>query len=181
MGAFGSTRWGLHGSATTVEDCRVLDLLWLARQGAFIPGHTGTVRWSRGEKEVASLGYAVRPSGGGLTLWLSYRWRRAGSAVGEAVEIPVPLETTRPHFGGVRWWGRCPLVVNGTPCNRRIGKLYLTPGGRYFGCRRCHGLTYTSCQESHKHDGLYRHIAQNLGWDPADVKRTMNQLGKRKW
>jgi hypothetical protein len=40
--------------------------------------------------------------------------------------------------------------VNGRPCQRRVGKLYLPPGGRYYGCRHCHALTYTSCQEHDK-------------------------------
>src|SRR5262249_13393813 len=31
-------------------------------------------------------------------------------------------------------------------CSKRVRKLYLS--GRYFGCRRCHGLTYRSTQES---------------------------------
>ena len=31
-------------------------------------------------------------------------------------------------------------------CGRRARKLYLV--GRYFGCRRCHDLAYTSTQQS---------------------------------
>ena len=38
-----------------------------------------------------------------------------------------------------------------------MAKLYLPPGSRYFGCRRCHRLTYTSCQEHDKRvDALRR-------------------------
>jgi hypothetical protein len=38
-----------------------------------------------------------------------------------------------------------------------MGKLYLPPGGRYFGCRHCYGLTYRSCQEHDKRvDALRR-------------------------
>jgi hypothetical protein len=33
---------------------------------------------------------------------------------------------------------------------RQAGRLYLPSGSRYFGCRACHDLTYTSCRESHK-------------------------------
>jgi hypothetical protein len=58
-----------------------------------------------------------------------------------------------------------------------VAKLYLPR--RYFGCRHCHGLTYTSCQESHKFDSLNRLMAQNLGWSEADVRRTMHDLAKR--
>ena len=39
-----------------------------------------------------------------------------------------------------------------------MGKLYLPPGARYFGCRRCHELTYRSCQE---HDGRVSALRRN--------------------
>jgi hypothetical protein len=37
-----------------------------------------------------------------------------------------------------------------------------------------------SCQESHTYDGLFRHMALDLGEDFATVRRAMNQLGKRR-
>jgi hypothetical protein len=43
-------------------------------------------------------------------------------------EYPVPLEYTKCNFGGVRPWFRCPGVVDGEECNRRVGKLYCPPG-----------------------------------------------------
>ncbi|MFH2063161.1 MAG: hypothetical protein ABIJ46_03335 [bacterium] len=52
----------------------------------------------------------------------------------------IRLTTTRPNYGGVRWWFVCPLSRNGRACDRRVGVLYL--GGRYFGCRRCYRLPY---------------------------------------
>ncbi len=159
MGSWGSGRWGYHRKATTVEDCRVLDLGEFARKCAFVPWYTGFVSWSRGEEMVASIGYTVRPVGDGLILQLSYRWTRARETE-EDVELPIRLETTPLHFGGRRWWGICPLLVDGQACNRRVGKLYLPPGGRYFGCRRCYRLTYRSVQEHDKRvDALRRNPA----------------------
>jgi hypothetical protein len=38
-------------------------------------------------------------------------------------------------------------VADDVPCDRRVAKLYLPPGGRYFGCRECYRLTYRSAQE----------------------------------
>src|SRR5262249_19888752 len=111
MGGFGSGRWGWHPKADTVEDCRTLDLSMLARDGAFPPWHTGTVRWRRGEQETAAIGYSVHPRGGGLALLLSYRRTPACGTGGENVDLWVRLETTPLHFGGVRWWGVCPLSV----------------------------------------------------------------------
>ena len=40
-------------------------------------------------------------------------------------------------------------------CSRRAAKLHLPPGARYFACRRCYDLTYTSCQDSHRFDAVY--------------------------
>jgi hypothetical protein len=168
--------WWRGSKQTPVEDCKTLDLMELARKGCFVAGYVGSLRWLRGDQETGSIGYRVRAVGPGLQLVLAYRV----TPPGKDIEEPIPLETTRLHRGGLRWWGRCPLVKGGVACLRRVGKLYLPPGGRYFGCRRCYDLTYTSCQESRRYDGLYRHIAQNLGWDPADVKRTMDRLGKRR-
>jgi hypothetical protein len=52
------------------------------------------------------------------------------------------------------WVFRCPL--NG--CARRTVKLYLPPGGRYFGCRECYGLTYRARQEHDKAMDAYRRL-----------------------
>jgi hypothetical protein len=60
-----------------------------------------------------------------------------------------------------------------------VGKLYLPPGGSYYGCRHCHRLTYTSSQESGKYNGLFWRIAGEMGQDFATVKRLMNRMGKR--
>jgi hypothetical protein len=61
-----------------------------------------------------------------------------------------------------------------------VGKLYLPPGGRYFGCRHCYNLTYTSCQESRKYDSAFRFLANDTGYDFATVKRVMSRIGKRR-
>jgi hypothetical protein len=47
-----------------------------------------------------------------------------------------------------------------------------------FGCRRCHELTYTSCQESHKFDRLYGRIAREFGKGFSRVNWKMERIGK---
>jgi hypothetical protein len=64
------------------------------------------------------------------------------------VDYKVRLVTTTPHYGGLRWWFICPLVRRDGGPPRRVAKLYLPPGGKYFGSREGYGLTYRSCQES---------------------------------
>ncbi len=60
------------------------------------------------------------------------------------------------------------------PCGRRCGKLYLPPGGRDFGCWTCYDLTYTSCQESHKHDRWAAMLGKDLGLSARQVLRLLN-------
>jgi hypothetical protein len=95
--------------------------------------------------------------------------------VAEPLWYAVRLQRTRVRGGGLRWWFTCPLAVNHRPCGQRVGKLYLPPGGRYFGCRHCHGLTYTSCQEGHSGDAFFRRLARP-GEDPAELRRVFNHF-----
>jgi hypothetical protein len=69
---------------------------------------------------------------------------------GKPVDYRVRLVTTKPNYGGRRWWFICPLL-RGPP--HRVGKLYLPPSARYFGSREAYELTYTSCQERGKYNG----------------------------
>jgi len=75
---------------------------------------------------------------------LTYQYQRQAGDPAEAVEYWLQLLTTPQHYGGVRWWFRCPLAVNDEPCARRVRKLYLPPGEKFFGCTHCHQLTYES-------------------------------------
>ena len=74
----------------------------------------------------------------------------------EHLDYPVGLRTTRPNLGGVRWWFTCPLITDGRRCGRRGQKLYLPPGGKYWGCRHCYDLSY----ESRNQDATGRAIAK---------------------
>ena len=172
MGGTGSGRWGWHDKKTTVEECLALSAGKLARDGiiAQSPG-AGWLWWTNtatGEL-TASVGYTRETDGNLVVLRLRYTvTRRDGESVG--VDEPIALQTTPSPVGGFRWWFTCPLVVNGRLCGRRVGKLYLPPGSRYFGCRHCHDLTYVSCQESHRYDRLFGHLAAETGVDERLVR-----------
>jgi len=149
MGGWGSGRQPSFPDKDTVEDCRVIDVNQWMRKGVLVSNslRCGRWVWSRpgtGE-ELASMGYAIDTIGPAPpTIRLSYTL----TATGEHCDYPVRLQTTQPRFGGIRWWFTCPLVTEGPPCQRRVQKLYLPPGGRYYGCRHCYQLRYASQQDS---------------------------------
>lgn len=95
----------------------------------------------------------------------------------------IVLTSTRPHFGGLRWWFVCPLVDKGVACERRVGKLYLPRGAYYFGCRACFDLTYESAQT---HDDRVNQLMKNPfalvdamnSKNPVDTLRACRAYGK---
>jgi hypothetical protein len=178
VGGFGSGRWPWHTKARTVEECRALDANQWARHGVLRARArlTGSWTWWRDaerKEQTDSIGYEVN------TLDPTCPWLRLSYTIprtGEALDYLIGLQTTRPRFGGVRWWFTCPLVVNGVPCGRRVGKLYLPPGGRYFGCRECYKLTYQSAQE---HDARVGALLKDPGALEAGLERGLSDMSPR--
>ena len=85
----------------------------------------------------------------------------------------VQLTATRPRFGGLRWWFRCP----GEGCGRRVGVLCLPHGGVHFRCRRCHGLSYDSRQNGHRYRALYEESPNRLADRSYEEVRPFYHLG----
>ena len=171
MGGFGSGRSSGDGKIT-VEDCLILNINKLVRDRTLYADlhRTGTLTWTNRVTgaTISSVGYEVDTSNLSIP-WLRLFYTHTGT--GEKVDFKIYLQTTEPNFGGIRWWLICPLMG----CNRRVTKLHSPPGGKYFGCRECYDLTYTSCQESHKFDGLYAMIAKDVGTTPDFVKRVITR------
>jgi hypothetical protein len=177
MGGIGSGRWGWGNSdaKVLVENCRVLDLNALVRDGVVRAG-TGRVcsglTWRRNEVAVASVRLEVFTTDTGGTLRLSYALKRGDQQ--KELDYHVDLETTALVSGGRRWWFRCPARrQGGPPCRRRCAKLYLPPRSDVFACRRCHDLAYASSRESRKWDSMFRELAASTGIPLADVKAGM--------
>jgi hypothetical protein len=80
------------------------------------------------------------------------------------IDDKIFLVSTRPPFGGLRWWFMCPRL------NCRVRKLYLPLGGRHFRSRQAYGLVYSSQRET-AYDRAMRRVHKlylRLGGDPAD-------------
>jgi len=130
---------------STVEDSKVLDIFWLRKNNYLCGYRSGTITWSIAGNVTGSIGIQVEihrpPSPEG---WARLFYASTKSSTGEVTQLDykITLVTTRCHYGSYRWWFLC-------LCGDRVGKLYLPPGVKYFGCRSCYSLTYESCRESH--------------------------------
>jgi hypothetical protein len=175
MGGVGSgshDHWWRPARKTTTEECLILDANRWTRDGLLRAGGRDRGAWAwtdcRTGAEAARIAFAVDTTDPGDP------WARLSYTVGptgEPVDDRVGLGTTRPPRGGARWWFVCPGPPGGGPCGRRVGRLYLPPGGRHFGCRHCHALTYTSCRESRSYDSLLRQMAVVMDLSFEEAKR----------
>lgn len=143
MGGPGSGRWIRHDRKMTVEECACLDVKALVDLASRSCLTRGVLSWRDNNDPRESVNFAVDPVGRDFAfLRLSFihgnRRRLQGG---------ICLECRPQPIGGSRWWFRCPLIVDGSSCNRVVTKLYLR--GCRFACRHCHDLTYTSSQQSH--------------------------------
>ena len=171
MGGYGSG-WARE-KKTPVEACWVLSVGKLQRDKLLRQGlrSHGSLTWTNtvtGDK-VASIAYEVNTLDADAWLRLHYTWKRSGEVAD--VDYRVPLTTTPLPWGGVRWGFLCP----GRNCGRTCRKLYLPNGGRYFLCRVCYCLTYTSAQEAHKYDSMFCDLAAEFGITPGQVNRLLSR------
>lgn len=164
MGGVGSGNWYRFNTKATVEDS--LTIAASDFRGRLYSGSKGTLTWRWATGAESSIGYSVTRSNSPAIV-LSYRWANR-----EDVRICIRLQSTSPNFGGARHWFTCPLTVAAVECNRRVAKLHLPPNGRYFGCRKCHNLTYQSSQEAHQCERRLDQIA----W----MRDRVDMLGNRK-
>lgn len=145
-GGVGSGTWWRFDKRDTVEDALCLDLYNLVKKRHFkwgIEHKRASLHWSyvnsSERKPAASVGYTLYTADAdNARVELNYKLN------GESQNYLVSLDYTVGHYGGKRMWFRCPLIKNGSKCNRRVAKLYLPTGSKYFGCRQCFGLYYNS-------------------------------------
>lgn len=137
MGGYGSGRFGRKARC---DDFKSLDANWLNRQGYLKAGTDCTVHWWRGGERIGWIGMQAEAN----KVVLTYRVRQGGADWRDVIE-PVPVLWSPCPYGGARPWFRCPGVVRGRECGRRVVKLYAA--GRWFLCRHCYGLAYDSQKE----------------------------------
>jgi len=144
----GRLRWS---SRKTVEECLSIDTIWLGRNGFFQGYKAGGIEWKNRMGEVTSsiwVKVSTYEDFEGPFVSLTYTHTILQDHEKTEVDYQIGLKTTPCHFGGIRYWFICPLSVKDAPCRQRVGKLFLPPGCKYFGCKRCYNLTY-QCQKEH--------------------------------
>jgi len=103
---------------------------------------SGTITWSRNGEKTGSI--SVQSCFGESEQYIKFNYSQTDYNTAEKADFDykIPFTPTPCYFGGQRWWFRCPWYVNGKYCGRRVGILYL--GGKYFACRHCYNLCYSS-------------------------------------
>ncbi|MBI9083348.1 MAG: hypothetical protein JEZ11_07100 [Desulfobacterales bacterium] len=154
MGGFGSGSWFRLSSKGTTESQHRIDIRVLKRWGHVKPGEfsSGVWLWSRKGKSTGMVVYCVNSD---ESMVLNYRHRPRGGEW-ETVEQRIHFAKAPCNYGGYRLWFICPK------CTRRVAVLY--GAGKYFLCRHCYGLAYTSQQESLQYRmlGKARNIRKRL-------------------
>lgn len=166
MGGPGSGNW--REQKTTVEESLVVSMRDLRKQ--VYQGAAGIFTWTLPNGKKSFVSYFVIWKDDAPMITLRYRWGDQ-----EDILVPVRLETTTTQFDGRRWWLTCPLCVNGVACSRRVEKLYLPPGAKFFGCRKCHDLTYRSSQEAHQAERIAAHLGLPAEAVPLLVERLQGE------
>jgi len=156
MGGFGSGRLSGRGR-TKVESCHTIDASELNRVGLLKEGSSGLLRWTRHGVKAGSINLRFEAD----RLHLCYRVGNRGGDC-EVAEI-VSIVHLPCHLGGTRPFFLCPR------CGRRVTKLH--GGGRYFWCRHCYALSYSSQNEASRGRAIRRasKIRQRLGGSPSVI------------
>lgn len=157
---------------TTVEEALTIDLNRLLREWPKPPGIVieGELNWNWRGGGSAAIGYRadLRDE---ENSWLRLKY----SVNGEPETYRIYLTTTRPNYGGVRWWFICPITGD------RAYKLH-SVGGRRFASQRALNLGYVSQQESKLFGSLTRaqKIRKRLGGN-CDVMDMLPKRPKGMW
>ncbi len=137
---------------SVTDECLVFSIRALKKNGVLGKGlnQQWNTEWkNRDEKVTSRMSFqVVAGSLSDLALILDYEVLDPSNGAKIPTSYRVELVTSPCRFGGRRYWFLCPLSRDDKACLRRVGCLFLPPGGRYFGCRTCYNLTYR-CQKEH--------------------------------
>lgn len=158
-------------SKRLVENSLRLSISRLKKMGILMPGFitSGSLSWSRMNKECASVSYSCKASQNVIELY--YKTRPSySSGEWEDVNQDIELTTTPCNYGGERYWFICPH------CGKRVGTLYNV--SRIFLCRDCNDLTYEERNDSKKFRAFKAIYEVDLLYEKLYSLRTTTYRGK---
>ena len=157
-----------------VENCRIMSIFNLWRDGLLkLRGCQWETRWLDIYDQVTdSAGMSFQ----GDSLRISYRIVGSGDSKSEDISYSIPVVYTGCNFGGSRPWFLCPGEVNGVTCGRRVAKLYKPPSGRYFLCRHCYDLSYSSRRQESR-NRTWARLMRSMGRGKKKGKRRKRSKG----
>ena len=131
--------WYQYSKKQTTNDLLNLNISSL-KKAEFFQKNTiknGTISWTScyggGEpRKIGSINISSNFIGENRYVELIYTYKDS-----DRIDYKVQIATTRPNYGGERYWFVCPQ------CGRIVASLY---GSKYFWCRYCHNLTYKTQQ-----------------------------------
>lgn len=114
-----------------IESARCLDVRRMLKLGALVPnGETcGSWQWTCDGEKVASVNYHTTLTETAGLLVLDYTHRERDTGERQPVTCRIALESLPCHYGGRRWYARCPYS------QRRAVRLYKWNGIAQF-CHR---------------------------------------------
>jgi hypothetical protein len=140
-----------------VEDGLTLNIDQLIRARGLIPGSriSGRIDWTLGRtgQRAGAVQYDSQLALPNAYLRLYFTVSDPIRGGSHSMEQEIRLTTTRPRFGGARWWFICPHS------GARVGRLHLPPGSGQFAARRAHGLRY-ACQTENRHQRAARRASK---------------------
>ena len=130
-----------YGGRRTCESCRGIDVRRWYREGKLLGEQLFSCTWTRGGEPSGEIIVLIERD---ALILIHQSWCLSGTNR-KPVFQKVAITWTACRYGGRRPWFTC-------DCGRRAAVLYAA--GEFFGCRRCHGLVYSTQQES----PYYRHL-----------------------
>ncbi len=124
-----------YAQTPAVEETLALSIQWLKNEGYLNNTRSGIKVWNQFGK---SFSVFVKSDLENEIIYLSYVHNS------DPVKYGISLTCTHPHFGGKRYYFICPNMK----CGKKVYIVYLPLYTKYFACRKCHKLQYTSSRKS---------------------------------
>jgi len=140
-----------YSQKTEADSLKKIKLSFLNQKGFLKRGYrSGTISWtSNWNEQKSTISIATGIYDEDSYVELDYWQEPNGDEERIKFNYKFPLTTTPCNLGGKRYWFICNLSANGKYCGRRVAVLY--KGGKYFACRHCYNLSYSSRNENRRY------------------------------